>query len=564
MSRRRLVSLLVSCALLVPGVSLATAQAGPGPAGPKIDGSVSKVYIVPTRDAEIYLAVVHPTAAGKIVKSPAILTYSPYSVLGRNGDAGHWTSRGFTRMYADVVGTGNSGGCYDYGGNREKRTAYDVVEWVAKQPWSSGKIGMLGGSYDGTTQYAAAVMHPPHLTTIVPEAAIVRWWDYAYSGGLRYTDSNEQFGPQGAGATTDEGADTPLGFDFGFALQPPIDPEDPDWAARVQSTITPCDELAHTMEGYSTLPNNGPFWAERDYLRLLPTVKIPVLVAANWGDWNVKQHNSWMAFHALTHSAAARLYMGTRWDGHGTPFGADYPRTVDDWFARWLQGEHNGIEKRLPLTTSATSDSSKTIGYRPVSESRLKPLRLDLGGTILGGKAAAGTAQLPWTGTATESDSIAHLDTPGRHVAFVGGVLAHDVRLFGPASLKLRITSPCDYATVTAELVDLGDGRTTTVGGKTVVTDPSQLVAVTRGWMDSRYRNEGYVPAAPTAAGKPFNLTVSLKPTDYTFHKGHAIALVLQTEALEWVAPRPCAAAGVPALTLAFGPGVASLTLPTV
>src|SRR4051812_21700036 len=122
MSRRRLVCLLVAASSVLGGLSAVSATAAP-----TIDGSVTVKYVVPTRDADLYLEVVHPTANKKIVKSPAILTYSPYSVLGRNGDAGHWTGRGYARMYADVIGTGNSGGCYDYGGNREKRTAYDLV-----------------------------------------------------------------------------------------------------------------------------------------------------------------------------------------------------------------------------------------------------------------------------------------------------------------------------------------------------------------------------------------------------------------------------------------------------
>ena len=563
MPRRRLVALIAAVAVLVPGLAaVATAQAGPA-----IDGSVTKAYIVPTRDAELYLEVVHPTSHGVIVKSPSILTYSPYSALGRNGDAGHWTSRGIARMYGDVIGTGNSGGCYDYGGAREKRTVYDLIEWIAKQPWSTGKVAMLGTSYDGTTQWAAAVMHPPHLTAIVPQAAIIRWWDYAYSGGLRYTDTNEDFGQQGPGAVTDEGIDTPLGFDFGFAVPPPADPQDPDWAQRVASTIVPCDELKHTLAAYSILPNDNAFWVQRDYLRQLGSVKIPVLVAANWGDWNVKQVNSWWAFHALTHSKVARLYMGTRYEGHGTPAGGDYRTTVDDWMDHWLRGVNNGIEKRLPKVVSATADSVKTLGYTPVAEAAIKPLRLELGagtGTagVLAARGKAGTAQLPWSGTATESQELAHLDSPGAHMAFLSEPLRHDVRVVGVPKLTVRLTSACDYATLAAELVDVATSSESG-SGPSVASDPAQLIAVTRAWLDTRYRSEGYTPTATSTANKPFSVTAALKPTDYTFRKGHRIALVLQTEAVEWAVGRPCDGAGAPVLTVGFGAGGSALTLPT-
>jgi X-Pro dipeptidyl-peptidase len=559
MSRRALLLAAAVLATVLPGGALAASSA----AMHEVEGSVTVAYSVPTRDATLYLEVVHPVSHGKILKAPAILTYSPYSVLGRNGDADHWTKLGYARMYADVIGTGNSGGCYDYGGNRDKRTAHDLVEWIGTQKWSTGKVGMLGGSYDGTTQYAAAVTHPKHLTTIVPEAAIVRWWDYAYSGGLRYGDTNEQLGPQGPGAVTDEGADTPLGFDLGFAVPPPTDVDRADWAARVQSTIVPCEELQHTQEGYSPEPSNPAFWAERDYLRELGTVTIPVLVAGNWGDWNVKQVNGWTAYQALTRSKARKLYMGTRWEGHGTPAGSGYDQAVDAWFARWLKGEQNGVERTLPALTTATADSDGTIGY--VAPGRKRTSTLSLGssaaGWTLGTKTAQGAAaQLPWTGTGSESFALAHLDTPGQHLAFLGTPLTKDLRVVGAPTLRLRLTSPCDYATLAVSLVDVDPDRVSTTGA-TLATDPSQLVAVTRGWMDTRYPKDGYAQKNALTPGAPAAVTVPIKPTDYTFRKGHRLALVVQTDAVDWVLPRPCAG-GAPVVEVLYGGGASALTLP--
>jgi putative CocE/NonD family hydrolase len=559
MSRRALLLAAAVLATVLPGGALAASRA----AAPTVDGSVTVAYSVPTRDATLYLEVVHPTSHGKVLRAPAILTYSPYSVLGRNGDADHWTKLGYARMYADVIGTGNSGGCYDYGGNRDKRTAHDLVEWVGTRTWSTGKVGMLGGSYDGTTQYAAAVTHPKHLTTIVPEAAIVRWWDYAFSGGLRYGDTNEDLGPQGPGAASDEGADTPLGFDLGFAVPPPVDVDRPDWAARVRSTVVPCEELQHTQEGYSPEPDNPSFWAERDYLRQLGTVTIPVLVAGNWGDWNVKQVNGWTAYHALTRSKARKLYMGTRWEGHGTPAGAGYDQAVDAWFARWLKGEKNGVEQDLPDLTTATADSAGTIGYRAPRAARTWRLSLGRTGTAwtLGPKTRqSDPAQLPWTGTATESGSLAHLDTPGQHVAFLSPVLSSDLRVLGAPSLRLRVTSPCDYATLAVSLVDVEPARVSTTGAM-IATDPSQLVAVTRGWMDSRYPRDGYAQKGTLTPGTPATVTVPIKPTDYTFRKGHRLALVVQTDAVEWVLPRPCTG-GAPVVEVLYGGGASALSLP--
>ena len=193
--RRALVPLLaVTLLASLPGVRIAPAQAAT-----KYDVKTES-FNVKTKYGDVYVEVqrpVDPKNPKRVVKAPAILTYSPYSILwvglcgDRICDTNRWVPRGYARVWADVIGTGNSGGCWDYGGTAEKVSGYDLVEAIAKQPWSDGKVAMIGGSYEGTTAWATAVMHPPHLTTIVPEAAIARWYDYAFAGGIRYNDNNE-------------------------------------------------------------------------------------------------------------------------------------------------------------------------------------------------------------------------------------------------------------------------------------------------------------------------------------------------------------------------------------
>jgi X-Pro dipeptidyl-peptidase len=559
--------LLITVAALVAAVTGLPALAA-APSG-KIDGSVTVSYIVPTRDAQIYLEVVEPTAHGKVVPAPVILTYSPYSVLGRNGDAGHWNPLGYARAYADVIGTGNSGGCYDYGGNREKRTGHDVVEWIARQKWTTGKVGMLGGSYDGTTQYATAITHPRGLATIVPEAAISRWYDYAYAGGMRYTDTDEDLGNEGPGAAGDEGVDTPLGFDFGFAIPPPSDAADPGWQDRVASTIRPCDELAHTGAGYNQTPDYDGFWMDRDYVHLLPTVHIPVLIASNWGDWNVKQKNGWDAYHALTHSVCRKLYMGTRWAGHGTPPGADYTKTVDRWFARWLQGVHNGVE-RMPAVSSQTSDDAGPIRYLAGPEPRPNRARFYLGATTggvatLSPKPLHGTTALSYvdTGTNTESFAATHPFAAAGYVGFASAPLKHDVRIFGRPVLHLWSTAYGRWFTVTPSLLDFDPAKYTGSGAATAATDPSAAVALTRGWLDSRYR-DGLDHEVPSAAGRSTQTDIALFPTDYTVRKGHRLVLLVQSEDVDWAFAKPLASPRNPSVQIDWSKGQSWLDVPEI
>lgn len=566
--RLRAAALAVSLATVGAGLAVPT-LASPAPTTPTIDGAVTVSYIVPTRDADIYLEVSEPTSNGKVVPAPVILTYSPYSVLGRNGDASQWNPLGYARAYADVIGTGNSGGCYDYGGNREKRTGHDVVEWIAKQRWSTGKVGMLGVSYDGTTQYAIAVTHPKGLVTIVPEAAISRWYDYAYAGGIRYTDTDEDLGNEGPGVATDEGVDTPLGFDYGFAIPPPTDPTDPNWQERVASTIRPCDELTHTNEGYNLTPDYDGFWMDRDYVHDLPSVHIPVLIGSNWGDWNVKQKNAWDAYHALTHSKCVKLYMGTRWAGHGPPPDAAWNGTVEAWFAHWLQGAKNGAQS-MPAVTSMTSDDAGPIHYIAGAEPKTKAMKLYLGSspssssgwslspTVLHGTTTASYLQ---NGTNTEAGAASHPFAPGDYLAFESAPLAHDIRVFGRPDLHIWLTTQRQWVTVTPSLLDFDPAKYSGSGAATQSTDPTASVALTRGWLDSRYR-DGLDHEVMTVPGRSTAMDVQLFPTDYTVRAGHRLVLLVQSEDLDWAIAKPYPTASDPTVQIDWGKGQTWLSLP--
>jgi len=583
--------------LLAPGTVAHAASASPIPANTcQTDSSANcRSYIVPTiyldplgQPVNIYLEVRHATdSGGNIVSAPVILTYTPYAVLGRNGDATHWNGLGYTRAYADVVGTGNSGGCWDYGGPAEKQTAYDLIEAIAAQPWSNGKIGMLGGSYDGTTQYAAAVTHPPHLVTIVPEAAIDRWYDYAFAHGIRYADTDEDFGYEGAGTAGDEGVDTPLGFDFGLAIPPPVDNQDPMWAQRLQSHFNVCQQVEHTMEGYSTTPDYTQFWLDRDYLKDLPSVTIPVLVASNFGDWNVKQVDGWQAYHALTHSVFARMYFGSRWHGHGTPpntpafVGTNYSATVDLWFAHWLKGATNGLVHTLPPVTSATTDSSgpthDSYSWGPQPTPTSVPLYLAnaadgtwaLSPDATNAPAGSPAATFQWTGTNSETNVTLHpfANVPnggGGFLSFASPVLTRDVRLFGEPVLHLWSTVQRQWVTYTPFLIDFDPSKYTGSGAATSSTTANAIPAMDRGWMDSRYR-DGLTTEELVTPGQAFPEDINLWPQDYTVHAGHRLILVVSTETTEWDIPKVYnGAPGAPTVQLGYEQSQSYITLPIV
>ncbi len=563
---------LICIAMVLPSVTaIGTPGAGHASASGATSQPLEETYIVPTRHGKLYVEVVRPTNNGRDLQVPAILTMSPYSVLGRNGDADEWWPRGYARVWVDVVGTGNSGGCYDYGGRREKETGYDIVEWIADRKWSNGKVGMIGGSYNGTTAIATAVTRPPHLTTIVPEAAISRWYEYAFSGGIRYFWTNEMVGHQGPGSAADEGFDTPLAFDFGFAIPPPLD-GGAGWAERVESTITPCEELEHTLHGYDfDTPNYGRFWLERDYIKDAGDIDIPVLIAHNWGDWNVKQEEAINLYRALDKSPNRRLYLGTRWDGHGTP-GGDYDAAVRGWFAHYLKAVANGAD-RLAAVTSQMSDSNGPAGWYAGDWPRTRrvtlfPQHVD---------SASGyewqlLTRRPWrrgpeaefasTGANTETFANAHNRSNSNWFWFETPPLQRDTRIFGNIEVRIFSTVNREWVTFTPTIVDVDPGSR----AEGIVTDPAGLVSTTRGWLDSRYRRDLRAPH-PIEPGRPFGMTVVTKPQDYTFKAGHRIGLNIQTEIADWSVPKPypnCADPNCALVRINWERGKTRVVLPVV
>ena len=101
---------------------------------------------------------------------PAILHLTCYIADGWSSRALWFTRRGYVVVLVDVRGRGNSEGKFKPFVN-EGRDGYDVVEWLARQPWCNGKVAMFGGSYTGWDQWTVIKEFPPHLESICPSAS---------------------------------------------------------------------------------------------------------------------------------------------------------------------------------------------------------------------------------------------------------------------------------------------------------------------------------------------------------------------------------------------------------
>jgi putative CocE/NonD family hydrolase len=124
---------------------------------------------IPMRDGVKLNATVF-TAHGQKEPVPVIFTFTPYIGDSYTDRAVYFAKHGYVYALVDVRGRGNSGGEF-WPFENEGRDGYDVVEWLAKQPYCNGKVTMWGGSYAGFDQWTVLKEFPPHLATIVPVAA---------------------------------------------------------------------------------------------------------------------------------------------------------------------------------------------------------------------------------------------------------------------------------------------------------------------------------------------------------------------------------------------------------
>lgn len=236
----------------------------------------------------------------------------------------HWyLEQGYAYVRLDVRGTGRSGGEYRFFDRRERRDLYEVIEWIAVQEWCSGKVGGIGESYYGTSQWFMAAEKPPHLACIAPYDGHIDLYDgWAYNGGipgnfmsLWWNSTVRQINRRPGGG----GPPKLINYDL-------------------------CYELDQH-------PNRDGFWSDRALLPQLESVDIPVFSIGIWAK---------MDLHLAGNIAGWRAVKGPKWlqiTGAINAFEAcadfehvDFHRNVLlPFYDRYLKGADNGFENKSPV-----------------------------------------------------------------------------------------------------------------------------------------------------------------------------------------------------------------------
>jgi uncharacterized protein len=311
--------------------------------------------------ARLSVDVFQPQAEGRF---PAILIITPYSNNPGFQARGSWfAKRGYVVAVADSRGRFDSEGEWDPFDPKHKTDGYDLVEWLAAQPWCDGKVGMMGLSYMGWTQWWTATQGPPSLRAIVPEVAPPdQFYNLPYQNGVLTGVMMDWAGTM-AGRVAQTVGPGPYG---GFAA-----------AARrrndyLQLPYIKLNERRGALDapwfekwirGYTA---SDPYWRGIAYQtpESYAKVAVPSLAATGWfdADFNGSPMNylAMKQYGATPEARRPRLVIGPWPHGFNQSSkvgGFDYgPDAVIDWngyvcrwFDHWLKGVDNGVLNDSPV-----------------------------------------------------------------------------------------------------------------------------------------------------------------------------------------------------------------------
>ena len=331
MTRQRL---LVSLALVL---GLVASMAGLVPAARAVESNVydlNEAYITSADGTQLQTFVYRPHGATH--PTPVILSVTPYAGTGGNtvdqnydplgdpkpapGDfAMTMLEKGYSYLVVSLRGYGGSGGCFDLGGAGEQADVKAAIAWAASQPWSTGKVGMVGHSYEGLTGLMGLASREPGLAAVVSTSPPAGYHNY-FSHGLRETVSGQGFAPVYAASD----------------LNPPSLYSPPQQHVNSLSGTASDPGCYATVTAGSYEPRqSAPYWVERDMVPKLAGTTVPTLLVQGFNDWQVHPNAVTDIWNAL--AGPRRLVLGP-WDHGIASAGTAWSDEVAEWFDTYLAG----------------------------------------------------------------------------------------------------------------------------------------------------------------------------------------------------------------------------------
>lgn len=440
----------------------------------------------------LHADVLRPKGLSDKHRTPVILTVSPYF---NHADSGGGPSdrfydfleisdildRGYTYVMVDLPGFGGSGGCNDWGGLREQGAVKAAVEWAASQPWSTGKVGMMGKSYDAWTGLMGMAQRPKGLAAVVAMEPVYAGYRYLYNNGVRFVNSLL----------------TPVLFTETDAQPGPVDETEYTvngaplfWCYGVNIGLQQIDD------------ENDPFWVERDLLKAAKGSKTPLFMTQGFLETNTKPDGAFDFFNLMKGEDNRAWYgqfdhvRGWETDSEGAyQMGRD---TFAAEMMRFFDHHVKGLPlSKAPVHRDAPIEVQDALGrYR--HEPSWPPPDMDMH-----------TSKLE-TGTYNDDANNYGAGTAGgQGIWTISQPLKHDAWLSGEPVLKLEIDA-VPRANVVGNVYDIAPG-----GRATLITRGAFLV---RGAGTQDVSFELYGQDWPLEAGHRIGVLVSGSNSDWWVH----------------------------------------------
>ena len=464
-------------------------------------------YFPSADGTQLHADVIRPKGAGK---TPVILAIGPYFGHGGQQGAidydptreapserfkdlwteGHIFERGYTMVQVDLRGFGASQSCNDFGGPGEQADAKAAVEWAASQPWSTGKVGMWGKSYDGWTQVMALANKAKGLAAAVIQSPIIDGYRALYMNGVHY-DAGWYATP---GLYQNIDAEPPTAFDNPAYFESSAKGTDPDCYAQ------------NIAEQNTTVDKSDPFWQARDLVPRAQGSDVPVLWSHGFIDANTKPNNFIDVWSFLTGPHRA-------WFGQYTHIRPQDKRSDDDTKTISKTGRQGFIDEAMRWMdryVKGAGAADAPVEEDPaveVEDGGLQKYRAEPAWPPLDGDRHALTLK---AGTHTDRPGNNGRTGPGDGIWSISDPLPYDVHLAGVPRVTLDVETSASNVNLYGIVYDIDVHR--------------QAMLVSRGAF--RVDESG-------------RIAFDLYPQDWTFQAGHRLGFLVAQSDDEWFNPPP-------------------------
>lgn len=528
------------------------------PAGAKLEvpvGLVHEEFVtedvwIPTADYQLHGVAIRPAAPGRY---PVVVEYGPYAAVPFSDNSEMLLVRsGYVKLHVEGPGRFASGGHWDQFGPEVRRAGHDAVEWAAAQPWSNGKVGLMGYSGPAVAALLTAGSRPPHLAAVVARNSYSDFYrDLIYPGGVYNSNTFGQFWS----AVFLGGQDT------GYAQNKP--------ALLAQRWA----DYSRVMAEMAEHPWYDSYWRDR-HITASP-VSAPVLYVGSAHDlWPRSTYEiaKWIA----PAGGKAVFVPG----GHSTPdpsgweAGGFSDGEARAWWERHLKGVTNGVKGRPPLSVYAARGGDMAPdrgawlrfgGAAPHQQVSYQPLFLDPapspGGvpafrslSAAAGAGAASPAPTPLVvspGSGLTTDNTPSYDKrlygmqapdDAQAVVFETPVLSSDMTVAGPVVVRLWATLAAADMAWSVHVNDVWpDGTSHYISSGLLAASQASTLDLGRSSFSGSelvrpwYRHDALGAVAP---GELREYVIEVWPVANTFAAGHRLRLTIAGQNAVWrVAP---------------------------